>query len=52
MTPYDEDIKKALRTIRARLRSGGIVLISLRDYLDMTDQPMIRMMFLAAAILI
>lgn len=28
----DHDIKKALRAIRARLRSGGIVLISLRDY--------------------
>jgi SAM-dependent methyltransferase len=28
----DEDIKQALGTIRARLRSGGIVLMSLRDY--------------------
>jgi 2-polyprenyl-3-methyl-5-hydroxy-6-metoxy-1,4-benzoquinol methylase len=28
----DDDIKRALRAIRARLRSGGIVLISLRDY--------------------
>ena len=28
----DDDIKKALGTIRARLYSGGIVLISLRDY--------------------
>ena len=28
----DDDIKKALGTIRARLRSGGILLVSLRDY--------------------
>jgi ubiquinone/menaquinone biosynthesis C-methylase UbiE len=28
----DDDIKKALATIRARLRRGGIILMSLRDY--------------------
>jgi glycine/sarcosine N-methyltransferase len=28
----DDDIKKALRSMRARLRSGGILLLSLRDY--------------------
>ena len=28
----DEDIKKALVAMRARLRSGGLVLVSLRDY--------------------
>ena len=28
----DNDVEKALGTFRARLRSGGIILISLRDY--------------------
>jgi SAM-dependent methyltransferase len=34
----DDDIKRALGTIRARLRSGGIVLISLRDYVPLMTQ--------------
>ena len=36
----DDDIKEALGTIRDRLRSGGIVLISLRDYGPLMTQRM------------
>ena len=36
----DDDIEKALGTIRARLRSGGILLISLRDYGPLMAQRM------------
>ncbi len=38
--PSDDDIKKALTTIRARLRSGGILLMSLRDYGPLMAQRM------------
>lgn len=38
--PSDDDIKQALATIRARLRSGGIILISLRDYGPLMAQRM------------
>ena len=34
----DDDITKALRTICARLRSGGIMLMSLRDYAPLMAQ--------------
>ena len=34
----DDDIRKALRTIRARLRSGGIMLMSLRDFAPLMAQ--------------